>query len=357
MYTILSLDGGGTRGLASLAILNELERNVRRSIADISGKPVDPNFRIVDCVELVAGTSTGAIIAAALCNPTKRLTVDNVVDLYRQHGKAIFARSWYHKLVSGFGLFSSVYDNTQLVQTVHSVVGDAKISQAEPPVLIPAYDLIQEAPHAFTTKEAKENEDEDYFLVDLVHAATAVPVFFTPAPIRSCNGDSSSVYIDAGLSLNNPSILALGSVLEDRKITQASCPTVPLNKIRLISIGTGKRAAKTGYEWMIDKLPCGTGALVAGVVMLMLIFFSQEGAADEELHRLTSSSEQVSSYYRLQPLLDGKAAAYTSYLDPSMMETLYNAGLQYTQANREFDELVYELATEYVGKHEKEVEP
>src|SRR6516164_4947550 len=83
---ILALDGGGLRGILTLGLLRQIESTLRSRHGD------DPGFRLCHYFDLIAGTSTGAIIAAALA---MGMTVEEVIGHYQQLGRVVFAKGWF----------------------------------------------------------------------------------------------------------------------------------------------------------------------------------------------------------------------------------------------------------------------
>ena len=109
-FSILSIDGGGIRGIIPALVLAEIEERAGRPTADL--------------FDLVAGTSTGGIIAAATCAPEPRPAAD-LVDLYRIEGPKIFHRSLVHTLTSAWGLLEEKYEDTELTRALRHYIGEA----------------------------------------------------------------------------------------------------------------------------------------------------------------------------------------------------------------------------------------
>src|SRR5271170_2385567 len=127
-YRILALDGGGIRGLYTAVLLNRLDNEV-------------PNF--TDRADLVAGTSTGGILALGLANG---MSPGALVELYEDNGQAIFARSPWHQIRDLGELTGAKYGNDALIGVIEDTFDDKTLNDLLPRhVLIPSFDLDNEA--------------------------------------------------------------------------------------------------------------------------------------------------------------------------------------------------------------------
>ncbi|HUA67221.1 MAG TPA: patatin-like phospholipase family protein, partial [Candidatus Saccharimonadales bacterium] len=123
MYRILSFDGGGIRGLVTLAILKRLETQV-------------PN--LIQGADLLAGTSTGGIIALGLAAGE---SVDDLIALYRDDGKDIFDDSWLDDIRDLGGLAGADYDPKNLAKILTGIFKDKQLKDLSKRVLIPSFNL------------------------------------------------------------------------------------------------------------------------------------------------------------------------------------------------------------------------
>src|SRR5438093_10058800 len=127
MYRILSFDGGGIRGLVTLALLKRLEAEI-------------PN--LIRGADLLAGTSTGGIIALGLAAGK---SVDELISLYKDNGERIFDDSWFDNLRDLGGLVGADYDQSNLKKILKSSFGKSLLKDLNQRVLIPSFDLDNEA--------------------------------------------------------------------------------------------------------------------------------------------------------------------------------------------------------------------
>src|SRR5918992_3127397 len=129
---VLAIDGGGIRGLIPAIVLTELERR--------SGR------RIFELFDLIAGTSTGGILACALCAP-EALPASEVVKLYEEEGPDIFDRSLFQRIRSAEGLLDEKYDDDALERALERFLATKRLSETKPDLIVPAYDTALPGPY------------------------------------------------------------------------------------------------------------------------------------------------------------------------------------------------------------------
>lgn len=216
-YRILSLDGGGIRGLLTLVLLQELDRLVEGWLSR---------------VDLIAGTSTGGIIALALAHG---LPPAEVRKLYEDKCGDIFDDSWLDGLLDVGNLMGAAYDNKGLRREVKRILGKTKLKDLAKKVLISTFDLDNEAeepnPRHWKAKYFHNFSGEDS---DGEALAYKVALYTSAAPSYFPTVDG---YIDGGVVTNNPSMTALAQTQDLRAVIEDR-PT--LDEIALLSIGTGQ---------------------------------------------------------------------------------------------------------------------
>jgi patatin-like phospholipase/acyl hydrolase len=246
---ILSIDGGGIRGILPARLLAELERRSGRRAAEL--------------FDLIAGTSTGGILA---CGIARRIDAASLGDLYAAHGGEIFSRSMSHMVATAGGVLGAKYDPAPLEAMLRQVLGDAWLAAVEKPhLLVPSYAIALPRPTAIdgTTArslraplffkswkanggalDAGERADAfDFPLWQVARATSAAPTYFPPADIESRSGERYAM-IDGGVFANNPSLCALASAR--RLFPEAE-------RFLLVSLGTGAAEApidaRKAREW------------------------------------------------------------------------------------------------------------
>ncbi len=201
---LLCIDGGGIRGIFSIAVLQALEEDL--------GHPVGELF------DVIAGTSTGSIIAASI---SMNKNMKEVHESYMLYGKKIFTRQ------AKVGLFKSVYSDRSLRHLLKNAFGNVKLKDISKPLLIPAVDIIHGKPFVYRTNFGHpDNDDLSLKLWDAVLSSCSAPVYFPPNRI----GDDY-LSIDGGLWANNPSLVCLTEAIH---FFQKG-----MKDINILSIGTG----------------------------------------------------------------------------------------------------------------------
>lgn len=277
MKRILSLDGGGIRGIFSLEILLHIEALLR-------GHFGAPEFVLADHFDFFAGTSTGAIIAACL---SWGMPVEKILAMYEEHGKAMFQpMSWRHPLRR---LFVSRYDPKHLSEMLQEIFSEdvkdetgkitGKVSSLLGTEKLKTLLLVVMRNHTngsawpiTNNPKAKYNQRDrpdcnlDIPLWQVVRASTAAPVYFDPEEIML--GGQRHVFVDGAMTpYNNPALIAaLTAILPCYNLNWETGP----DKIRLISVGTIRFALAAADKnvrsmWVGYNLPRIPLALIQGI--------------------------------------------------------------------------------------------
>lgn len=234
-FQILALDGGGYKGMFSAAVLARLEEDLRTSI--------------VDHFDLVAGTSTGGIIALALgAGKTPR----EIVDFYAEHGPRIFSHRRRRAIRQ---LARSKYDVGPLRLALEGVLGDRCLWQSSVPLCVPSYDLRTDKVHLFRTPHSERlARDWREQMVDVALATSAAPTFLPAHRLRGLR------LVDGGLWANNPAVVAIAEAVSEFKID--------LSDIRVLSLGTtsdlGVRSKRLDRGGFAAWATCATTVILRG---------------------------------------------------------------------------------------------
>lgn len=204
LYRILSIDGGGIRGIIPGQILIALEDKLQQATGN-------PNARIADFFDLIAGTSTGGILTCMYACPDKngrpKFSAKDAVALYLQHGSQIFSAHFSHKLKSIWGLRRSTYPVGYLEKLLLEYLGDIKLSDALTNILVSAFNVDESDTFFFTSSDAKE-KNRDFYLREVARCTSAAPTYFEPAFAGALTG-SLQGYVDGAVYANNPAMCAL----------------------------------------------------------------------------------------------------------------------------------------------------
>ena len=210
MYRILSLDGGGVYGGTTCVILSRLMEKF-------------PKF--VDKIDLIAGTSIGAMLGSLLA---KNIGVEEIKEIFPDAAKEIFTKKLFRNIFARLGL-CAFYTNDNLRKVLEKYCGDIRMKDLDKRFLVTAFDLDNESePRHWKAKFFHnfdgEDSDGDTKVIDVLLASTAAPVFFP----------SYNNMIDGSVVENNPSMCAVAQTQDLRaKIN----PRPKLEEIALLSIG------------------------------------------------------------------------------------------------------------------------
>lgn len=217
-FRILCLDGGGIRGIFPAAILAGLEERV------LGGKSIAGYF------DLIAGTSTGGILALGLASG---LTGRDLLNLYVERGHEVFppgprgvvGRFW--RWWRDTALYASTrYDREGLDRLLRSVLDDRLLGDAANRLCVPAFDGRHSEVYVFKTPHHPDyRTDRHERMVKIGLATAAAPAFFRPLP------DNGYVFVDGGVWANNPIMLAVVEAL--------TCFDVGRDQIEVLSLGCG----------------------------------------------------------------------------------------------------------------------
>jgi predicted acylesterase/phospholipase RssA len=313
---VLAIDGGGTRGIIPALILQEIEKR--------TGQPVYRSF------DLIAGTSTGAILALGLTRPSDAdarepaYTAGDIVRFYEEHGAEIFPH-WPSAVRALRRIFRPAYDADTLEQLYAMFFSDVRLQEALTNLLVPVYDIEEGRRVWFTALGAHAQ----VLMRELVRGATAAPTYLPPARVYSharAPAKTSVAAVDGALFANNPAQAAF----EAAQTLRAGSDT----SVLLLSLGTGasRRPAKFEEAW-------GWGIL--GWMDPLLEIAYSDPSID---HALRQVMEPKNTYVRLQPDLGSPAIALDDS-EPATLSRMREATLRYLSANaQELEHLLTMMA-------------
>lgn len=266
MRLVLSLDGGGARGIITAALLHRM-------------------WDYLPVPDLLAGTSTGGLIALAL---SAGIPAKDVVDLYRQRAGQIFSRTWTHQACSLFGLAESKYSADGVERVLDDLFGGRRLQDASTRVMVTSYDLHRARPKVFKSWQA---DDAAVLMSQAARATSAAPVYFPPA----------GQLVDGGVWANNPAVCAY---VEARALWGQE-------DILVLSVGTGdtRKAIPAARA-------AGWGAAGWLPALSSLFMDSGTGAVDYQMNVLLGTR-----YMRVQPDMAGLSDAM-DLCSPAHLEDL-----------------------------------
>lgn len=236
---VLSIDGGGIRGIIPAKVIVKIEELLQQYSQN-------PETRISDYFDLIAGTSTGSILAALYLCPyeiggTKvKYSAQEALDLYLNYGADIFERSWKTQTIDYFGLGSPLYKADKLEQMLDAYFGDIRLADLVKPCLFPAYDIESGKAIFFNQINAYHHMNRNYLVKEVVRGSTAAPTYFPIAKISDHFEGRTYSLIDGGMFANNP---ALCAYIEACKFPFQPAPS----DIMILSLGTGSNGRTYPY--------------------------------------------------------------------------------------------------------------
>jgi len=316
LVKILSIDGGGIRGIVPAMVIEELERKLSRPIAE--------------CFDLLAGTSTGGILALVLAVPgaqgKARYTAHDLVELYENEGRNIFSRSWLHRLKALGNLHLEKYPCTGIEAVLEHYLGHCRLSQAATDVLITSYEIERRFPLFFKSTTARRRADYDFPMREVARATSAAPTYFAPTRVANCASTENYALIDGGVFANNPAACAL---VEART-------AFPARSYLVASLGTGSLTRTIPYRharhWGLTQW---------AKPMLDVVFEGVSSTVDYQLKQLLPANR----YFRFQPALDERVQSMDN-VNPDNITALKCVGARLIrEQERSLDQLCEQLTS------------
>lgn len=308
-YKILSIDGGGIRGIIPALLLAEIERRTQK-----------PIFTLFD---LITGTSSGGILALGLTKPRLRsdasdtlpvaeYSAEDLLQLFLEYGVEVFYEPLFQRLLGPLDdiFLQPKYPSESKEEILRQYFGTALLENNLKEVFVTSYDIEKRIPIFFTNKLEKEQIESKnfgnlcggYSLLNAALATTATPTYF--APHRVVNPHNSGIIytlIDGGVFANNPAHLAIleAQISSKRKAQKVLNP----EDILVVSLGTGSLTSVYPYKEVKNW-----GLWQWGRPLLNMMFDSNSKVVAGELEQLfePSDREAKSFYYRFQTLLDSE---------------------------------------------------
>ncbi len=278
--TVLSIDGGGIRGIIPAMILKDIE--------EITGE------RISNLFDLIGGTSTGAMIALGLTMPgddgKPRFSAKDIMKFYEDNGKRIFHRSLWRRVESAWSLLDEKYSPRGIEDVLEEYFGETRLKESLTPLIIPAYEIESRCPWFFRSERAKVSQSYDFPMKVVARAASAAPTYFEPLQIKTPDSIDYYALIDGGVFANNP---AMCTYVEARTL-------FPDNEdILMVSLGTGELTRRIMYK---DARDWGLAQWAHPILNVM--FDGESDTVDYQMKQLLQPPGRGKRYFRFQTRLD-----------------------------------------------------
>lgn len=341
---ILSLDGGGMRGILPGTILTYLEEQIRKKTGN------DKAF-IGEYFDLLAGTSTGGILCLAYIIPNEKgnymFSAREALNVYLNRGDEIFNASLSKRIGSLGGILDEKYRAKELEQALLHYFGERRLSELLKPCLIPAYDIGNRRAHFFTSIEAGKRKEENYFLREVGRATSAAPTYFEPVMVKPVKGNPKA-FIDGGVFVNNPAMCAYAearNIAFSEVLKNMEKPDFPTAKNMLvISIGTGE--VKKPYPYSEFK---NAGVLKWMKPLIDIMMSGNSETVDYQLQQIyqTLSENDLNDYHRLQP----KLRRANSAIDDAKISNLRNLYLDGVDAVQQLKGQLDDIVLKLIANH------
>jgi predicted acylesterase/phospholipase RssA len=323
-YNILTLDGGGIRGVIPARVLEAL--------VDCLGRPVCEVF------DLVAGTSTGGILALGLTKPGAdggpAYSANDMLELYMRDGPAIFPHSIELEVKTLHGLAHARYPAKPLEQLLGERFQETMLSEALTEVVIPSYDLSAPGPFFFKREYAESQEHEwDVPMAKVARATSAAPTYFAPAVLPPFAGEQREhALVDGGTFANNPAIAAYADAL--RKADRDA-------RFVVVSIGTGRPPQKLGSgpipvpaekarDWGLEQW---------ARPILEVVLDGAAKTVEYQLAQIAGAAGRSLEYYRLQSSLPTASHALDDASDGNRRALLADANSLVAENEQELERI------------------
>ena len=263
-FNVLTIDGGGLRGMYAASIILNMEQKL------------GINFK--DEFDLIAGTSTGAIIAAGLAIG---LPAQSIVDLYMEKGEFIFKKNFWG------GVVTPKYNNNNLKQVLEDVFGDKRFNDAKTRLMVTATNVSDGMQWIFKSLYHESlTRDQGVKLADAVLSSCCAPVYFNPYQVND------QLLADGGLWANNPALVALAE-------TVGHNIDIKKYKIRILSLGTGVNIKYYPLDWGDKKW----GAARWGTGLIDVIFNMQSFSVERYLGALMNTEQYLRINFEIKDAL------------------------------------------------------
>ncbi|CAJ2641031.1 unnamed protein product [Trifolium pratense] len=326
LVTILSIDGGGIRGIIPATILEFLESQLQ----ELDGE----SARLADYFDVITGTSTGGLVTAMLTAPNdnKRplFAAKDIKPFYLEHCPKIFPQQ-KHTFGSVGKLFKSLtgpkYDGKYLHNVVREKLGEVRVHETLTNIVIPTFDIKTLQPIIFSSYKIKKNPCFDARLSDICISTSAAPTYLPGYNFKNQDTEGNIHefnLIDGGVSANNPTLVAVNEVttqiINENNDFYAIKP-MEYSRFLIISLGTGtqkneqKFDSKMAAKWgLLDWLTHG------GSTPLIDIFSQSSGdMVDIHLATVTEALNCQENYLRIQ---DDTLTGIDSSVDIATKENL-----------------------------------
>ncbi|GLT47004.1 hypothetical protein SLA2020_207270 [Shorea laevis] len=309
LITILSIDGGGIRGIIPGTILAFLEAQLQK----LDGEEA----RLSDYFDVIAGTSTGGLVTAMLSTPDEKnrplFAAKDIKDFYLEHCPKIFPQDSSALFAPATNLVRSLsgpkYDGKYLHEVVKEKLGEKTLSQTLTNVVIPTFDIKNLQPTIFSNYQVKNDPCLNALLSDICISTSAAPTYLPAHHFETedyINGKLREFnLVDGGVAANNPTLVAISEVTKE--ITKGnrdffSIKANDYSRFLVISVGTGTAKSEGKYSALNAAKWGLLGWLTSDDSTPLVDVFTQASSDMVDFHLATvfQALHSEESYLRIQ---------------------------------------------------------
>ncbi|KAJ9560280.1 hypothetical protein OSB04_005440 [Centaurea solstitialis] len=329
LITILSIDGGGVRGIIPSVILEFLENELQK----LDGE----NARLADYFDVMAGTSTGGLVTAMLTTPNEEnrpvFAAKDIKEFYLEHCPKIFPHD-SHLLAPATKVVKALsgprYDGEHLHKVIEEKLQKRRLHETLTNVVIPTFDIKYLQPVIFSSYQLKKNSSIDAKLSDICIGTSAAPTYLPSHTFQIEDSEGKLVrdfnLIDGAVAANNPTLVAISEVTNE--ITRGSPNFFPIKpteygRFLVLSLGTGSQKFQERYDatksshWGILGWLAGSGS-----TPLVDVFTQASGdMVDYHISTVFQALHSEENYLRIQ---DDNLSGDIASLDLATKENLEN---------------------------------
>ncbi|XP_071686733.1 patatin-like protein 2 isoform X2 [Rutidosis leptorrhynchoides] len=336
LITILSIDGGGVRGIIPSVILEFLETELQK----VDGEKA----RIADYFDVIAGTSTGGLVTAMLTAPNEEgrpiFAAKDVKDFYLEHCPKIFPHSG-NILAPATNVIKALsgpkYDGEYLHNIIQEKLQETRLHQTLTNVVIPTFDIKYLQPTIFSTYQLEKVPSIDAKLSDICIGTSAAPTYLPSHSFQIDDSEGNLLrefnLIDGSVAANNPTLVAISEVTTE--ITRGSPNFFPIKpteygRFLVLSLGTGSAKFQEKYDATKSSNWGIVGWLAGGGSTPIVDVFTQASSDMVDLHisSVFQALHSEENYLRIQDdTLTGDIASM-DLATPENLQNLVKVGLR-----------------------------
>ena len=305
-FRILSLDGGGVRGYLSILILENIENHLNEK--EGNEKPLGERF------DLIAGTSTGAIIGGLLAIGK---SARDIRKMYENDIPVIFGKRMRRRFplnIFPFSLIFSKYKTNELSKKANSYFEDLTFKDVKTDLIVTSVDISSMTPRFHKSDFAEKNKWRvNEKLASAIIASSSAPSYF---PIAR-HLKYSDYLIDGGIVANNPSLIALIDALQfERKSKRNQEKPNSISDVTLLSLGTGeigtlpynlKSLENTSLDWLIEpQISIMPPSFETSKPLIDILMETQSKLTEDNVKFLFKAHNNEEGYLRINPLIKSK---------------------------------------------------